>query len=197
MTPPTLDHPQRYAGLYAFDFGEWSAFGYTAEEIAMLLESERYRGGRVYRIQRVEPDGRMELRGVSNARFMMETAYCFWRDDASAARDDFERLAALAAAEPPPCRAALYLAEYPRHAAHGRYLTIVILPAEFDDDFARWLSDRQYDGGDLVEGGVSHVTNFQDQQRTILDRRQFVGAATILPRAREEVYAAVRRVAQR
>ena len=42
MKLPELSSPARYQGLYVFDFGEWTAVGYTAEEIAALLEtSER------------------------------------------------------------------------------------------------------------------------------------------------------------
>ena len=47
MKLPQLTDPDRYEGLYVFDFGEQCAVGYTASEIAVLLESERYRNGKV------------------------------------------------------------------------------------------------------------------------------------------------------
>ena len=54
MDLPELEQPTRYEGLYIYDCGEWCAVGYTAAEIAVLLESDEYRipiGGRlrVYR----------------------------------------------------------------------------------------------------------------------------------------------------
>ena len=61
MKMPELTSADKYAGLYVFDFGEQAAVGYTAEEIAVLLESEKYRTGKVYRIHRALPDGTMEL----------------------------------------------------------------------------------------------------------------------------------------
>ena len=43
MTIPSLEQPERYSGLYVFDFGQWTAVGYTADEVERLLESEAYR----------------------------------------------------------------------------------------------------------------------------------------------------------
>ncbi|MBM4025140.1 MAG: hypothetical protein FJ280_06975, partial [Planctomycetes bacterium] len=64
MKLPRLEKPDRYQGLYVFDFGDHTGVGFTAEEAAELLESERYKEGKVYKIQRAFPDGRMELRAV-------------------------------------------------------------------------------------------------------------------------------------
>ena len=43
MQLPALKDPTRYAGLYAVDFGEESAVGYTAREVEILLDHEKYR----------------------------------------------------------------------------------------------------------------------------------------------------------
>ena len=67
MKLPKLEKPDRYQGLYVFDFGDHAGVGFTAEEVAELLDSERYKEGKAYKIQRAFPDGRMELRAVPAA----------------------------------------------------------------------------------------------------------------------------------
>jgi hypothetical protein len=41
MELPKLQKPDRYVGLYVFDFGGQVSVGFTAEEVAELLESEK------------------------------------------------------------------------------------------------------------------------------------------------------------
>ena len=90
MILPRVDDPQKLAGLYVYDFGEWTTVGYTAEEIAILLEHEIYRDGKVYKIHRASPDGQFELRGVSPQRFNAESGMFFHRAELDPARQDFE-----------------------------------------------------------------------------------------------------------
>lgn len=210
MQLPELTQPDRYRGLYVFDFGDWTAVGYTAEEIALLLESEQYRGGRVYKIVRAAPDGQMDLKGVAPQRFQLESGLFFSRADLAAAEADFAALRALAA-EGAPCRAFLQLAD--RGAAGGtdrgiaaadngrggaaaRYVTALIYPAEYEDEVAAWLREAEYLGGDTAEGGPSHVTNYYHDSKVILERAQLWSRAT-LSRSRDEVLATVRRAVQR
>ena len=105
MNLPHVKDPQRLRGLYIYDFGDWAAVGYTAGEVAILLEDERYGGGKVYRIHRAWPDGQMELQGVSAERFRLESGMFFHRTDLELARADFEALRSAADKTPPPCRA--------------------------------------------------------------------------------------------
>lgn len=197
MQLPTLDNPTRYRGLYVFDFGDWTAVGYTLEEVAMLVESEQYADGKVYRICRATPDGHFELKGVPRARFALESGMFFRRATLDAAREDFAALQDLAATAPPPTRAVAHLADAGEDCPAGRYVTAVIYPAEADDDFGQWLLAGGYAGGELVGGGPSHVTNYYDQAHTILERSQLWPATANQPRTREEVYASVRRAVQR
>ncbi|MCG3128587.1 MAG: hypothetical protein CHACPFDD_03476 [Phycisphaerae bacterium] len=194
MKLPRLDDPPRFQGLYVFDFGEWCAVGYTAEEIATLLESEQFRGGKVYRIQRAWPDGRMELRGVTPDRFQLESGMFFGRAGQSDALRDFHELAALADRLPPPCRARVQVAEL--ESAACRFVTALLYPAEYDDDVGAWLTRGGFNGGDTAEGGISLVGAFEAAAKTMLDRRQLwpAGAAA---RSREELFASVRRALQR
>jgi len=197
MRLPTLEHPERYCGLYVFDFGEWTAVGYTADEIATLLESEQYRSGRIYKITRAMPDGYMELRGVAPERFQLESGVFFTRADLDAARKDFAELCRLAEQKPPPCRAFVHLTDRGQMGGLSAYVTALIYPAEYEDEMAAWLLALGYSGGDLAEGGISHVTDYYAQEKRILERRQLWSRAAIPSRCREELLRTVRQVVQR
>lgn len=197
MKLPQLDAADQYQGLYVFDFGEWTAVGYTAEEIAMLLESEQYAKGKVYRICRATPDGQMELRGVAHERFLLESGMLFNRESEDAARDDFATLRQLAEQTPPPCRTFLHLADRGEDAEFARYVTALIYPAEFDDDIASWLLALDYAGGDTVEGGPSHVTNYYEDRAEVLERVQLWSRKSTPSRSHNEVMASVRVAVQR
>jgi hypothetical protein len=197
MRLPRVDEPQRYQGLYVYDFGEWTALGYTAEEIAVLLEAEAYRGGKVYKIHRAWPDGQMELRGVSRERFLLESGMFFYRTELEAARADFAALSQTGQKTRPPCRAYLQLADRSASAETSRFVTALIYPAEHEDEIGRWLLDVGFAGGDLVEGGASHVSNYYGQEKAILDRQQLWSNHAIPSRSPEQVLASVRNAVQR
>ena len=197
MNLPALDEPQRYRGLYVYDGGAWTAVGYTAEEIAVLLESEEYRGGKVYKIVRAAPDGQMELKGVALTRFQLESGMLFGRSGLESARADFETLRDLGAQRGAPCRAFIHLADRGEVPDVARYVTALIYPAEYEDEIARWLLDANYAGGDLAEGGPSHVSNYYADQSTILQRAQLWSQPAIPSRSPEEVFQTVRRAVQR
>lgn len=197
MKLPELDQPHRYRGLYLFDFGEWTAVGYTAEEVALLLEHEAYRHGKVYRIVRATPDGQMELKGVSPERFQVESGMFFNRNDLAAAREDFVILTRLAQERGAPCRAFVHLADRGPDAELYRYVTALIYPAEYDDDMASWLLAAEYAGGDLAEGGISHVSNYHAEPKIILERQQLWSQPAIPSRSPEQVLSSVRQAVQR
>ena len=197
MKLPALNEPQRYRGLYVFDFGEWTALGYTAEEIALLLESEQYRGGKVYQIVRAQPDGGLELRGVAPERFRLESGLFFNRETLDAAREDFRTLRELAQRTPPPGRAFVHLIDRGAHEGVPRYAVGLIYPAEYEDAVAQWLLASDYAGGDTVEGGPSHVTNYYAEKPAVLEREQLWPASATSSRSREAVYASVRQAVQR
>ncbi len=196
MILPYVQDPSRLRGLYVYDFGEWTAVGYTAEEIAILLDDETYRDGKIYKIHRATPDGQMELRGISPARFNLESGMFFYRSELEPARSDFEQLRTAAEKTQPPCRVFLHLAD---RAADGpqRYLTALIFPAEYEDEIGRWLTVIAFNGGDLAEGGVSHVTNYNEQEKTLLERQQLWNRPAITSRSPDEVLAGVRQAVQR
>ena len=63
MNIPRVNQPERYAGLFIYDFGDHVSVGYTAEEIDVLTRSELHKSGSAYQIYRVTDGGAMELRG--------------------------------------------------------------------------------------------------------------------------------------
>ncbi|MHC5140428.1 MAG: hypothetical protein ACYSOD_00240, partial [Planctomycetota bacterium] len=69
MKLPEIKEAGKYAGLYVVDFGDHCGVGYVAEEVAELLESERFSDVQVYRVHRANPDGTMELKGINKETF--------------------------------------------------------------------------------------------------------------------------------
>jgi len=78
MKLPKLQKADRYVGLYVLDFGEHTAVGFTAQEAAELLESEKYKNCKVYKIHKAYPDGRVELKGVNSGIFQLEMGMFFY-----------------------------------------------------------------------------------------------------------------------
>ncbi len=205
MKLPELESPERYTGLYVFDFGDQTAVGYTADEIAVLLESEKYKDGKVYRIHRALPDGTMELQGVAPQTFMAEEGMFFYRTDLPAARQDFEELEQLASQVSPPCRMKLQLASLESRegdladkspVTSETYMTVIIYPAEYSHEVGQWLTDADYRGGDYAEGGSSLVSNYYGMGATILEKRQLWPAKSV-SRPAEEVLSTTHLTIQR
>lgn len=182
-------------GTYVVMAAGQTGVGYSADEVAALLEHEHFADALIYRIVRTNPDGTTDLVGVSRDTFALEAGMIFWRAAESEARVDFESLARIAAAEPPPCRARWQLVRRAGEAAPGLWAfgCALIYPAEHDPAVAAWLSRNDYAGGTDVEGGVSTVTNFLHDAYTILDRAQFWTHATP-SRSLPELLATFRRV---
>jgi hypothetical protein len=194
---PQISAPERLQGLYAFDFGEWTSVGYTLEEIAVLLDSEAYADGKVYQIVRASPDGRLELKGISPSRFRLESGMFFQRDELAAARNDFQNLLELSRRVAPPCRCFVHLADRGPLPEVPRYMVALVYPSEYEDAMARWLLEADYRGGDTVEGGPSHVSNYYEEAARVLERESLFARTAFPSRSADEVLATVRRVMQR
>lgn len=192
---PEIPDPQRYAGLYIVDFGDHTAVGYTADEVATLLESERFRDARVYRIHRALPDGTMEIHGVPRERFLLEEAILFYCRLRDRAMRDFAALRDLARTCPPPCRAKLHLARLPGDLA--AHVVALIYPAEYSHEMGQWLNDLDYQGGDWVEGGISAASAYYESGAEVLERAQLYGTLDRTARSLDELLASRRQVLQR
>ena len=159
MKLPELDNPQRYEGLYIFDFQGQIGVGYTAREIEILLESEKYRDGKVYKIHRACPDGRLEIKGISNQVFQAESGMFFYGRDQQQVRKDYQDLLELAQAGQFPCRAKLHLSRV-ESQQETKYVVALIYPAEYEEDVSAWLLRTGYSCGESVSGGSSQVADY-------------------------------------
>jgi hypothetical protein len=193
MKMPKLEKPDKYVGLYIFDFGDHAGVGFTAEEVAELLESERYKNGKVYKIHKAYPDGKLELKGVPAETFQLEAGMFFYSSDLETARDDFKRLVNLAVKSGPPCRAKVHLAKY----SDDKFAVALIYPAEYDGEVSLWLLDGEYKTAGAAEGGVGAVQIYYDKRAEILDRHQLFGKSELISRTGEELLTSLKLVVQR
>ncbi|MBC8378184.1 MAG: hypothetical protein H8E62_03330 [Planctomycetes bacterium] len=188
MKLPDVKEATKYIGLYVVDFGDHSGVGFTATEVAELLDSEQYADVHIYKIHRAYPDGKMELKGVTSERFGLEAGMFFYAADETTAKDDFTRLLAWAETQLPPSRCKVHLSEM-----NENYLTALIYPAEFDDEFSRWLLDGQYRTIGTVEGGASAVGGYYDACPQILEQKQLWPATALESLHGEALFEAAKR----
>jgi len=193
MKLPELEKPEKYVGLYIFDFGDHTGVGFTAEEVAELLESEKYKDGKVYKIYKACPDGRLELKGVPNETFQLEAGMFFYSSELQTARRDFKGLVDLAVKSSPPCRAKVHLAKY----GDDKLAVALIYPAEYDDEFSSWLLNGRYRTGGAAEGGVGAVQGYYDRQPEILERHQLFGQSETISRTGTELLSSLKMAVQR
>ena len=193
MKLPKLEKPERYAGLYVFDFGDHAGVGFTAEEVAELLDSERYKDGKVYKVQRAFPDGRMELRAVPTDRFQLEAGMFFYARDEATARHDFKQLVNLAVRSAPPSRAKVQLARY----APDKFAVALIYPAERDEEISAWLLEGDYRTAGPAEGGIGAVERYYRDRPEILETQQLFGAGETVSRTGHELLESVALAVQR
>jgi len=193
MELPKLEKPQKYAGLYIFDFGDHAGVGFTAEEVAELLESERYRQGKAYKIHKAYPDGKMELKGVPAQTFQLESGMIFYSTTALAAKEDFKRLVDSAVTAEPPCRAKVHLARY----AKDRFATALIYPAEYEDEMGNWLLAQDYRTAGAAEGGTGAVERYYAEAPEVLERHQLFGTSEAISRTGDELLVSLKLAVQR
>jgi hypothetical protein len=193
MKLPELKKAERYAGLYVLDFGDHTGVGFTAPEVAELLESEKYRDVKVYKIHKAYPDGRLELKSCPRETFQLEAGLFFYAGDEAAARDEYQRLVALAVTHRPPCKAKIHLA----HPDEQTWVTALIYAAEYDDEVSSWLLAAGYYTAGLTEGGLSAVSAYYDRQAPILERHQLYGEPPVESRTGEDLLAGLKMAVQR
>ena len=193
MKLPKLQKSEKYVGLYVFDFGEHAGVGFTVEEVAELLESEKYKDGKVYKIHKAYPDGELELKGVRREIFQLESGMVFYSSDLETARGDFKRLIDLAVRIAPPCRAKVHIAKYDE----SKFAVAIIHPAEYDDEVSGWLLEGQYKTRGAAEGGVGVVQRYYDAKLRILDKHQLFARTEFESRTGEELLACLKLAVQR
>ena len=174
MKLPDIENADKYTGLYVVDFGDHCGVGFTAEEVAELLESEQFADIHIYKVHRANPDGTMELTGVSHQTFQLEAGMFFYAADEETARGDFQRLVTWARQQLPPARCKVHLAQ-----TGEAYLTVLIFPAEYDDAFSQWLLDGDYRTCGQIECSTSAVQRYYDAEPTVIERQQLWPASSI------------------
>ena len=193
MKLPKLQNSEKYVGLYIFDFGDNTGVGFTAQEVAELLEREKYRDSKVYKIHRAYPDGRLELKAVLPRIFQLEAGLFFYSGDIETARGDFKKLVNLALKSTPPCRAKAHLAKY----NNDKFAVALIYPAEYDDEISSWLSDGEYKTSGAAEGGIEAAQRYYDVKPEILERHQLFGKSEPVSRTGEELLDSTKIAVQR
>ena len=193
MKLPKLQNSEKYVGLYIFDFGDHSAVGFTAQEAAELLESEKYKHAKAYKIHRAYPDGKLELKGVRPETFQLEAGMFFYSNDLEITKADFKKLVNLAVQTAPPCRTKVHLAKY----NNDKFVVALIYPAEYDDEVSSWLLDGNYKTAGAAEGGIEPVQRYYDSKPEILDRHQLFGKSEYQSRTGEKLLAGLKLAVQR
>jgi hypothetical protein len=174
MKLPDIQNADKYTGLYVVDFGGHCGVGFTATEVAELLESEQFADIQVYKVHRANPDDTMELAGVNKETFQLEAGMFFYAADETTARADFERLTVWADENLPPARCKVHLANN-----GDSYVTALIYPAEFDEAFSRWLLDGDFRTAGQVEGGTGATQRYYDAAPEVLERKQLWPTSSI------------------
>lgn len=193
MQIPKLQKPDKYVGLYIVDFDDHSGVGFTAQEVAELLESERYKHCKVYKIHKAYPDGRLEITGIAQERFQLESGMFFYSANLQTAQDDFKKLIDLAVRLTPPCRSKVQLAKY----SDEKFAVSLIYPAEYEDEISGWLLDGDYNGCGLAEGGISAVQMYYEFKPRIMQTHQLFGRTELISRTGQELLANLKTAVQR
>jgi len=158
-----------------------------------LIESEKYSHGKVYKIHRAYPDGKLELKGVPAETFQLEAGMFFYSNDLETGRRDFKELVNLAVKTSPPCRAKVHLAKY----SDDSFVVALIYPAEYDDEISSWLLDGEFRAAGVADGGVGAVQSYYDREAEILDRHQLFGTSESISRTGQELYTSLKLAVQR
>lgn len=192
MKLPELENPKEYIGLYVVDFGDHCSTGFTAAEVAELIESESFKDVKIYKIHNAYPDGKMELKGISTDIFQLEAGMFFYSTGLDRSQRDFAKLAKIAENTPPPARAKLHMAQY-----EGSFITALIYPAEYDEEFSKWLLDTDYRTKEEVHGGIEIVNRYYNAKSHMLQKKNLAPAAAIESKRGDQLIEATKLALQR
>ena len=193
MKLPNLKKPDKYVGLYIIDFGDSSSVGFTAQEVAEILESEKYKDAKVYKIHRAYPDGKLELKGVTAETFQLEMGMLFYSEAIETATQNFKALVNLAVTSAPPCRAKVHMAKY----SDEKFAVVFIYPAEYNDEISTWLLDGNYKTEGSAEGGIEPVNRYYNDKPEILDRHQLFSQSEQTHRTGRQLLGSLKLAVQR
>ena len=195
MKLPYMADPERYVGLYVYDFGTHVSVGYTAREIRYLRQSRGYRHGTAYQVYRVNEQGGFELQGTRDERLTARETMGFLRASADAARGDYEFLRRLAERAPPPCNVELSLGK--TLDFDPPFVTALGYPAAATATVANWLEHGGFSGGDHVVAGIEVHARLAGADLVRIDSCRLPTVVDRPDRSVDEVLAAVHQPLQR
>lgn len=193
MNLPELKNAEKYIGLYVVDFGDSSSTGFTADEVAEIMDSEKFTDAKVYKIYNAHPDGRLEIKGVPGDTFQLEMGMFFYAPDQTTAKANYDRLISIAVSDAPPSRAKVHHAKY----SDGSFVTALIYPAEYNDEFSKWLLDADYKTTGQVIGGISAVNEYYRQTPEVIERHQLLDNSKIISKTGEQLLTSLKLAVQR
>lgn len=195
MNIPRLDQPERYTGLFIYDFGDHVSVGYTAEEVDVLTRSELHKSGSAYQIYRVTDSGAMELRGIDSVRVGAQEAMLFQFHDPADAAAAFDDLVRLAQDDPLPT---------PVHAERAMaesmtppHVIALIYSIYGADAVGRWLQRVGFDAGQEVSVGSDRLQDYRQAGATADESVELSTRLDHRSRSPAEILATVHRPVQR
>ena len=192
---PPIHNPQRYGGLYVYDFGDHVSLGYTAAEIRVLRESAAHGGGTAYEIYRVDESGAMELRGVLDDRLTRRESLCLLRHDGADARRDYDALRKASDSEPIGCPVEMQLAKL--YAFDPPHVTALSYISSATSVVAGWLLRHAPNAGDEVACGSDEHARLAASDGVRIASCELRTKTDFGDRSAEEVLAQVDRALQR
>lgn len=140
--------------------------GLAAHEVIERIESGIPSSCDLFRIHRVNPDGSMELVGVSFDSLRRPDAMIFIEPDVAAARRDYDALVAAASQSPPPCRIELTLAHVKEEqTAHA---VVLAFPVACAEAVGQWLVAVDFNSAARVETSPARLADFQSASRQVI-----------------------------
>lgn len=168
MNLPKLENSSKFVGLYVIDFGDHSSTGFTTPEVSLLLESEKFQHIKVYKIHNANPDGTLELKGISNNTFSLEMGMFFNEPTQALAAKDYKKLIDLAITSKFPCTAKVNLAKY----SDDKFAVAIIFPSEYNSEVSNWLLANDYQTTGQATGGIDAATQYYNDKPEILENHQ-------------------------
>jgi len=193
MNIPNIKKAEKYIGLYILDFGEYSSIGFTADEVAEVLESKKFSEVKIYKIHNASPDGQMEIKGVNAEIFDLEAGMLFHASTKEQAKSDYKKLVAIAVTHAPPARAKVHLAQINSQ----EYLVGLIYPAEADDEFSKWLTDNKYFTNGAARGGIDAISQYYDTKAEVLERHQLFPSSSLESKTGDKLLTSLKLATQR
>ncbi len=195
MKLPPLNAPQRYVGLFVYDFGNHVSVGYTAEEINILRGDPQHAGGTTYRIHRVDQDGTIELQGMTPHSLEGEEALVFASAIRERADADFKAVCTFAETKPLPCHAQLEQVVLP--ASDLPHVVALIYPSHAAVQVSAWLAQAAFEGGDRVTGGIEALVALRSAHPELIQRCELSTCPELAPRTASQVLGTVHLAVQR